>query len=111
MRPRSRAAVRTRSCCRSRNAGTTSSSAGGGRADRLVWAVRQQIVPLVARQVAPDGTARVALPRAYVGRPLDRVFEHVDEQPAVRLEDPERDVARIRAERVSHALAGREVPD
>src|SRR3954451_22502291 len=42
-----------------------SALASGGRADRPVWAVRQQVVPLLAREVAPHRTAGVALPRAY----------------------------------------------
>src|SRR3954447_20622356 len=42
-----------------------SALASGGRADRPVWAVRQQVVPLLAREVAPHRTAGVALSRAY----------------------------------------------
>src|SRR4051812_19148151 len=76
-----------------------------------VGAVRQQVGPLLARQVAARGTAREALPRRYVGGPLDRVLEHDDEQPAVRLEEPQRDRSRKRAERLAEALAGTEVPD
>ena len=43
------------------------------QADLPVWAVRDQVVPLLARQVAAGGATGEALPGPYVGRPFERV--------------------------------------
>ena len=82
----------------------------GRRAHRPIRTIRQDVVPLLARQVAAGDLAGEALQGRAVERPLDRAAELGYQQPAARLERHRGDQALRDRERVADARARADVP-
>src|SRR5437870_4429187 len=69
-----------------------SGSARACRADEVIRAVRQHVVPFRGLEVATGGAAGEPLPGLHVHGPLDCVLEQNDEKPAVWFEQRRGDV-------------------